>query len=76
MVSPDKSLGELDYYQHIRTAVQSKNYEQALAWVKAAEQAGFTKAKEVFLPPSSSIPSPGKAHHRLSPPGETGILTC
>lgn len=49
MVSPDKSLGELDYYQHIRTAVQSKNYEQALAWVKAAEQAGFTKAREVFF---------------------------
>ena len=49
MVSPDKSLGELDCYQHIRTAVQSKNYEQALAWVKAAEQAGFTKAKEVFF---------------------------
>ncbi|WP_429181889.1 MalM family protein [Aeromonas salmonicida] len=49
MVIPDKSLGELDYYQHIRTAVESKNYEQALAWVKAAEQAGFTKAREVFF---------------------------
>lgn len=49
MVTPDKSKGELDYYQHIRTAVESKNYEQALAWVKAAEQAGFTKAREVFF---------------------------
>lgn len=49
MVTPDKSLSELDYYQHIRTAVESRNYEQALAWVKAAEQAGFTKAKEVFF---------------------------
>ncbi|MFM4705329.1 MalM family protein [Aeromonas bivalvium] len=49
MVTPDKSLGELDYYQHIRTAVESKDYEQALAWVKAAEKAGFTKAREVFF---------------------------
>ncbi|WP_323978458.1 hypothetical protein [Aeromonas veronii] len=49
MITADKALGELDYYQHIRTAVVSKNYEQALAWVKAAEQAGFTKAREVFF---------------------------
>ncbi|MGE6109317.1 MalM family protein [Aeromonas sobria] len=49
MVTSDKSLGELDYYQHIRTAVESKDYEQALAWVKAAEKAGFTKAREVFF---------------------------
>ncbi|MGY3869927.1 MalM family protein [Aeromonas crassostreae] len=49
MVTSDKSLGEFDYYQHIRTAVESKDYEQALAWVKAAEKAGFTKAREVFF---------------------------
>lgn len=49
VATPDKSLGELEYYQHIRTAVENKDYEQALAWVKAAEKAGFTKAREVFF---------------------------
>lgn len=49
IVNTDKPLSEMEYYQHIRTAVENKNYEQAIAWVKAAEKAGFTKAKEVFF---------------------------
>ncbi len=45
----DKPLGELEYYQRIRTAVASKDYEQAIDWVKAAEKAGFTQARSVFF---------------------------
>ncbi len=45
----DKPLGELEYYQRIRTAVANKDYEQAIGWVKAAEKAGFTQARSVFF---------------------------
>lgn len=44
-----KPLSELEYYQRIRSAVANKDYEQAIAWVTAAEKAGYTQARGVFF---------------------------
>jgi maltose operon periplasmic protein len=44
-----KPLSEQEYYQRIRSAVAKKEYEQAIAWVNAAEKAGFTQARGVFF---------------------------
>lgn len=45
----DANISEQDYYMNIRKSLSINDYKQAITYVRQAECAGYTKARDVFF---------------------------